>query len=434
MVPKRLREWCLFAGLWNCMIGTALADGLTRDGIGAISTGRGGTNIAHSDNGAVINDNPAGLVNFDGPNFAELGVDTVITRLNYSDPLNNANNALQPLPIPELAYIYNDDEGRFAAGIGAFAPTGFGASYELNNPIFGAGLQNYRSFGAEAKILPALSYRVTDKLSIGGTLGLGISQVQLHSPFFVQTGPLSGTPALFDLKTTGYSMVWSVGMQYVIDENTTVGAVYNSNSSFGQEGRLNSQIVAGPGPTLLPANFDARLGITFPQSAGIGIKHVIAEQHRISADVIWYGWHDAFDNLGLRLSNGSNPLLNSLLTALGTPTIHDSIPLNWMDSVSIRTGYEFKATENDVWRAGYVYHPSPAPSNTLNPLIDGILTQAVSVGYSHRWESWMVNLAYQYSFSPNRHVDESLIVGGNFNNSSLQAQAHWISVSLVYSF
>jgi long-subunit fatty acid transport protein len=413
----------------------ALADGLTRDGVGAISTGRGGTNIAHSDNGAVILDNPAGLVNFSEQNFAELGVDTIICRMNYTDPLNSATNALQPLPIPELAYIYNDEEGRFAAGIGAFAPTGFGASFELNNPIFGPGTHNYRSFGAEGKLLPALSYRVTDKLSVGATLGLGVSQVQLYAPFFLQTGPLAGTPAFFDMKTTGYTFVWSIGMQYVIDENTTVGAVFNSNSSFGQHGYLDAQVVVAPGPIVLPANYDARLALTFPRSAGIGIKHVIGEQHRISADVIWYGWHDAFDNLGLRLTNGTNPMLNGLLTAVtGSPNIHDSILLNWMDSVSIRTGYEFKATEDDVWRVGYVYHPSPAPSSTLCPLIDGILTQAVSAGYSHRWESWLFNLAYQYSFSPNRHVDQSLIVGGNFNNSSLQAQAHWISISLVHSF
>ena len=279
-------------------------------------------------------------------------------------------------------------------------------------------------------MLPALSYRVTEKLSIGGTLGLGVSRVELFAPFFLQTGPLAGTPAFFDLRSTGYTMVWSVGMQYELNENTTIGAAYNSNSNFGLDGKLNSQVVVGPGPMVLPANYDARLGLTFPRTAGIGIKHVINDQHRVSADVIWYGWHDAFDNLGLRLTNGSNPMLNALVG----PTIHDSILLNWTDSVSIRTGYEFKATDNDVWRAGYVYHPSPVPSNTLNPLIDGILTQAVSVGYSRRWESWLLNLAYQYSFSPNRHVDESLIVGGNFNNSSLQAQAHWISASLAYSF
>ena len=35
----------------------AFANGLIRDGVGAVSTGRGGTNIAHSDNGAILLDN-----------------------------------------------------------------------------------------------------------------------------------------------------------------------------------------------------------------------------------------------------------------------------------------------------------------------------------------------------------------------------------------
>ncbi len=35
------------------------ATGVMLDSIGAVSSGRGGTNIAHSDNGVLIHDNPA---------------------------------------------------------------------------------------------------------------------------------------------------------------------------------------------------------------------------------------------------------------------------------------------------------------------------------------------------------------------------------------
>jgi long-chain fatty acid transport protein len=429
MTHRHLWVWASCVGIWWVLSGTALADGLSRDGVGAISTGRGGTNIAHSDNGAVILDNPAGLVNFESQNFAEFGVDTIITKLRYDDHLNDVGNSTQPLPIPEIAYIRTSDDGKWAAGIGLFAPTGFGASYQLQDPVFGPGPHRYRSFGAVAKILPALSYRVTDRLSVGGTIGAAISRVELDSPFFLQTGPFAGTPAIFDLRTTGAAMVWSLGLQYDIGESTTIGLAYNSDSNFGLHGKLFSHIV-GLGPMPVPANFDARLSIDFPQTFGVGIKHVINDQHRISADVIYYGWHNAFDALGLRLTNGSNPLLTALLG----PTIHDSIALNWSDSVSVRTGYEYKATEDDVWRVGYVYHPSPVPSNTLNPLVDGVLEHAVSLGYSHQWDSWILNLAYQYSFSPVRSVGESILAGGNFDNSRFKAEAHWISISLVHTF
>ena len=56
-----------------------LGDGLIRDGVGPISTGRGGTNQAFADNSAIILDNPGALVNVAGSGLAEFGVDTVIS-------------------------------------------------------------------------------------------------------------------------------------------------------------------------------------------------------------------------------------------------------------------------------------------------------------------------------------------------------------------
>ena len=66
----------------------ALADGLVRDGIGPISTGRGGTNLGFADNGAIIHDNPAAMTNVAGFGLMEFGIDTAICKLQYSDPEN----------------------------------------------------------------------------------------------------------------------------------------------------------------------------------------------------------------------------------------------------------------------------------------------------------------------------------------------------------
>jgi long-subunit fatty acid transport protein len=417
--------------LYGCAVvcNTALGDGLIRDGIGAISTGRGGTNIAHSDNGAVMLDNPAGIVNFEGRNFAELGVDTLITDLTYSDPQNYTHNSTQPLPIPEIAWYHTSEDKSWAFGIGAFIPAGFSASYQMNNPVFGPGLHRYRSFGAYAKILPGIAFHLTDKLAIGAAFGLGLTRVEIDGPFYMQSGPLAGAPTNFDLTTVGAAPIWNIGLQYTLSEQTTIGLAFNSDANFGAKGDLHAQVL-GLAPFPIASDFNARLAITWPQSLGLGIKHVVAEQHRFSADVIWYGWHNAFDNFGLTLTHASNPLVPMLVG----PTIYQSIPANWADTVSVRLGYEFFASKNDTFRLGYVYHPSPVPSNTLNPYLDGVLEHAVSTGYTHRWNNWLFSLAYQYSFGPTRYIKESLIVGNDFANSTFNAQAHWISLSLSRYF
>ena len=80
---------CLFAiAVSTLAANVALADGVIHDSVEAISDGRGGTNIAFSDNGGVLLANPAGILNGDGCGLFEVAGDTLITDLHYSNPIN----------------------------------------------------------------------------------------------------------------------------------------------------------------------------------------------------------------------------------------------------------------------------------------------------------------------------------------------------------
>jgi long-subunit fatty acid transport protein len=116
------------------------------------------------------------------------------------------------------------------------------------------------------------------------------------------------------------------------------------------------------------------------------------------------------------------------------PTIRDQFPLHWHDTVSVRLGYEFLLTPCDVLRAGYVYDSPAVPSGTLSPYIPGILQHTFSLGYGRQWENWRFNIAYQYNFSPTEHVSQSALLGGDFNNSAIRAQVHWLSMSVSRRF
>src|ERR1700730_6080053 len=170
MKRRGLLGLLLLAAIWQPALHVR-ADGLVRDGVGPISTGRGGTNQGFADNAAIILDNPGAMVNVAGNGLAELGADTVITEVHYTNPLNDVYSKSRPLPMPVLGYIQKSDDERWAVGIGAFAPAGFGASYGvMNQALLGPNL--YKSLGGMAKILPGVSYRFTDRLSVGMTVGL----------------------------------------------------------------------------------------------------------------------------------------------------------------------------------------------------------------------------------------------------------------------
>src|SRR5262245_7471814 len=151
----------------------ALADGVVRDGMGPISTGRGATNLGFADNVVIIHDNPAAMSNVDGMGLFEGGVDTVICDLQYTDPENpNVDNIGRGYPAGMVGFIRHIPDSPWSAGLGVFAPAGFGAEYRMVNPITGPSL--YRSLGLMGKLLPAVSYRFNDRLSIGGSLGVAL--------------------------------------------------------------------------------------------------------------------------------------------------------------------------------------------------------------------------------------------------------------------
>ncbi len=406
------------------------ADGLVRDGLGPISGGRGGTNQAFADNAAVIIDNPAGMMNVAGNGLAEIGIDTVIPVVDYSDPYNDVQSKIRPLPLPNLGYIRKVDD-RWAWGIGAFVPAGFGASYGvMNEPNTGANL--LRSQGGMAKLLPALSFRASERLSLGIAVGIGFSYASLDGPLYLQDGPLAGVPTIMDMEGTGVAPVGSVGMQYQLTEKTMIGATYTEQSNYWMHGATNAVLLPG---FVLESRFDSKMKIQWPRSVAVGLKHDFCPHRRFSADVIWYDWAHAFDSLEIVLYNPSNPAVAPILGSVGQSLpVTQHFPLNWTDSISMRLGYEVDWTDVDTFRFGYVYHSSPSPDSTLNPYLDGILENTFTLGYSRRFSRATFNAAYQYYFGDTRYVADSAIVGGQFDDSTMNAQAHFAMLSLLVPF
>ena len=429
----KLRPWMGLFVLATMLlrVSPVAADGLIRDGVGPISTGRGGTNQGFADNSAIILDNPGAMVNVDGSGLLELGVDTSIPSVHFTNPLNNVVSATRPLPGPVLGLIHKTDDEQWAFGLGVFAPAGFGASYGVMNQAL-LGPQLYRSVGAMGKILPGVAYRVNDRLSVGLTVGLAFSDIGLTGPYFVQTGAFAGAPAAISLIGFGTAPTGSVGMQYKLTEETTIGATYTEQTNFKLHGATNATLFnpGFPGGAL-SSHFDTITNMCWPRSVAVGLKHDFCPHRRLGIDVIWYDWAHAFDSIGLTMTNPTNPLVPVIL---GTSTIRDQFPLNWRDSVAMRLGYEWTTDDLQTWRIGYAYHGAPAPTSTLNPFLDGILQHGISVGYSYAFPRAIVNAAYQYNFGHTETVTTSSIIGGDFNNSTLNAQCHFAMFSVLFPF
>ncbi len=424
------RSWmplcCL--GVVFALAARTFADGVIRDGLGARSGGRGGTNIAFADNGVVLYDNPAGMVNVGGCGLADLGFDLLLTDLHYSDPDqgNGVDADDDPLPLAQASFIRKSCNRRWAYGLGLFCPAGFAAEYDMVGPPDFDGIRRYKSFGAMAKILPGLACRVTDRLSVGGTLGAGVSHMELEGPYFLQApGPFQALPTIIDLQATGAALCWSLGAQYQLTRATTIGVAYQSETRFHLDGSARAE-VSGLGFSA----FDLGMDVTWPRSLGVGIKHRLCPCQSVSVDVIWFNWSKAFDQFDLHLSEPTDPDFASLLG----PSFDERFPLDWRDSVSVRVGYERNLGRNRAIRLGYAYHRNPIPDRTLTPYIQTIVEHTLAAGYGCKWRDWYVDLAYQFMFGPDRVVTSSGLVGGDFDESRHEVRAHWLYLSLLRRF
>jgi long-chain fatty acid transport protein len=410
------------------MASTASADGLVRDGLGAISGGRGGTNIGFADNGAVLYDNPGSLVNVGGNGLLDLDVDTIIPQVHYTDTKpNDVQSHIRPVPVPELAYIKRSKDKQWAWGIGIFGPAGFGAAYDMQNSF--AGPQLYKSFDAMGKAVFGLSRRLTDRLSIGGTIGIGFNYLDIQGPLFLQSGLLRGAPTIVDLQNFGLAPVGSVGIQYLLTNKTTLGLTYISESKFKMGGSMDA-FAFGVAPFPIYSRFEATTNLVWPRSLGVGLAHRFNRRHTLGVDVIWYDWANAFNQLNVNLTNPTNPLVGAVLG----PSNVQHLPLNWRDTVSLRLGYQWAPDNLNIYRVGYVYHSSPAATATLTPYSDGLLTNTFTAGYSRKINRVYLNAAYQFMFGPTRAVGVSGLAGGDFSHSTLHTQAHAAMLGVLVPF
>jgi long-chain fatty acid transport protein len=397
-----------------------LADGLFLNGVSPRSIGRGGTNQGFADNGGIILENPAAMTNVEGRGLFEASVDVLFTDFEYSDPQNARATDSSATPLPQVAGIWKTEDGVFAFGLGVFVPAGFSQQYDMNGPLpFFPGTQRYESYGSLIRILPAVAVQLTENLSIGGTLGVAFSQVELTGPYFLQS---LGLPTWTDLDVEGHGLTGSLGLQYLLTETTTLGLTWQSQTNLDLHGDTNVILPVGG----LSAQYDTKLGIKWPQSVAFGVRQQIARRHVVAADVIWMNWSDSFDNYTIKLSSPSSPLF--------PPTVNDPLPLQWSDTVSVRLGYEFELAENQKLRLGYAHHPNPIPASTLTPFIQAITEHAVSAGYGFRVMGCDIDFAYMFTAGGTERVGTSAFLGGDFNNATHKAQTHAACVSLIKGF
>jgi long-chain fatty acid transport protein len=359
---------------------------------GAASVSNAGE-TAIAEDAATIFYNPAGMTLLGRPE-AVLASAIVVPSSRFSnggtvDALGNPMRGSvgtnpQPFSPPSL-FATAPITDRLSIGLGVFIPFGQSTKYEDN------WVGRYQVQTVSLKTIdidPAIAYRLTDWVSLGGGVDIQYAHLvrdnalDFGSLCFLVIGPgtCSGiglAPQHADGRLVADVQDWSVGYNLGIlfqpTNQTRVGVSYRSAVTHSLSGvaRFNVPLAAQPltvGGKLFQ-DIGARSSITFPDIIGLGVSQQIDQRCTILLDIDWTLW-SKIKQLTLNFDNPLQPALAQ--------------PLYWHDSVRIAVGGLYHLTDDLELRGGVAFDQSPISDRFRTADVPGADQVALSAGLAYR--------------------------------------------------
>ncbi len=421
----------------------ACAGGIYRDGAGARALSLGGATVGQPNVALeAMQINPAGLSAVRSRQL-QVGLGGVLANGEFSNAANSGAEIDRQFGVwPEAAVAFPLGTTPVTLGLAFIPDAALGGEWNyvdapggINNTTYG--FQEHRSQITALRTALAAGIEITESLSFGAGVGLVFNQNRLHAPYIFQTYPaLQGFKTLLDLKSDGFGVNGTLGLLYRPCEKISFGLSYQTSTHVNSEGdaRGNAGVQLanlGLGGAQPDFHYDAEVDNVFPQMFSAGINWQICPGFRALFQVDWINWADSFDELVIRLNNGSNNDINGVL---GTANIYDVVPLRWEDQFVYRLGLEFQATDSVAVRAGYSYGESPVPNTTLTPLTAAIMKHKIGGGLGWQNERFFVDAAYQYSLPASQTVGPSALQAGEYSNSKTEVSVHMVAVTVGLNF
>ena len=373
-----------------------------------------------SDAIGALTTNPAGLTYISSPTV-NLSMSTIFARGSFTNSANtNSPMTTSPGVIPYGAFAMPIGK-RFSVGVG-FAPDLVSVSdwKYVDAPGFAGvtyGLQENKSAILAGRAMLGMSYAINHKLSVGVTAGADYNSNTLHAPYIFQSQPVvAGLKTLLDLhKKLDLGVAW---------KSHTV--IVTNGTATGDASALFAALGASASSTY---SYNASVKNILPQSVNGNLAWHVNPRWTLVFQTDWVNWSNAFVNLPVTLTNGTNATINAVA---GSSTLVDGVPLNWKDQYSFHGGVERLLTESTTVRFGYAHGNSPVPNGTLSPLTAAIMTNQISTGFAYHVGRSRFDIGYAFDPTAQQQVQQSNLLFSEYNNSSVRLGLQ--SLSLGYSF
>ncbi|APQ14035.1 Long-chain fatty acid transport protein [Pseudomonas oryzihabitans] len=417
--------------------GYALANGLAinEQSISGMGTSFAGRSSSAQD-ASTIYGNPAGMsrlgreVSFGGA-YIHAKVDIKDANARYANgrPVPGSNDGdMVPNSVVPFGYFVTPVDDRLHFGLGVYVPYALISNYEH---AFQGRYQGQASKVEVITIQPTVSYKITDKVSIG--FGPTINRIEGKLNSNLNFGSLQDAQVKIDGDDTAYG--FNVGLLADLTDDLTFGLTYHSKVSYKLKGNTevsgaNSQVSAVTNALVsrLNGKYDASLNITLPESSDASFTYRLNNDWTLYAGATWTRWSRL---QSINVENEGTPNL----PVLGSPLASVSEEFNWKDTWSYAVGASYQLNPQWVLRAGMALDPSPvdnADRNVRVPVGDR-KTFSLGAGWSPT-KDVTIDVAYAYLWEDNVKVDRAATSTKASYSAKYDNSAHGLGAQLTYRF
>ncbi len=418
---KKLAIWFL------ACIGTfpAWAEGYQVNVLSAKQTGMGHVGTAMKLGAENIHFNPAGLVFLKEHVDLSVGISGIGAKAKYTRDGYTARTD-NPVSTPLYAYAGYKIYDNLAAGIGLTTPYG----NALKWPKHWAGADLIQDISLKAFVLqPTLSYKITDKLSIGAGVMLAVGNVKLSRALmstadFQMIGALVGglpenmvspeekayiTGIIRDTKVPPASATldgkahvragFNIGILYDFSDKVSVGLSYRSRikmkvkegeAELNYANRTIEELMGVLGqkvPQLAVPKYDQgtfHAQLPLPSNTTLGVSYRPSDKWELALDLQYVGWN-AYDSMNVYFNEEE----------LGIAPI--KAKKDYKNTIIARVGAQYKTTDRLFLRAGVYFDQSPIREDNYNPETPGMNKLGMSVGCSFEpYRNLQIDFAFLY--------------------------------------
>lgn len=255
---------------------------------------------------------------------------------------------------------------KFALGLGVYTPFGSGVKWDDN------WLGKYLVQSIDLKcifIQPTISYRISDFLSVGGgfVFATGTFDYQAALPVHGLNGPLEENSNV-NLHGNANGVGFNLGTHFRLSENVQLGITYRSQVNMNLDaGKATFTVPASLRDSFPNTHFDSRLPLPQVLSVGVGWR---LNDLTLQLDLNYTGWN-SYDSLRFNFDAHTSSLQD----------MH--APRRYKNTLTVRTGANYKVSKVVSLMGGFAYDPSPVPDGFVSPdLPDAnriVLTCGISV-------------------------------------------------------